>query len=73
MSNCRVGRERPLSHYKVYGGPTGLPATCNCESRQARKGATAAMDTGAGVKAGMGYRLIYSILISAQSQLTPLF
>ncbi len=31
------------------------------------------MDTGAGVKAGMGRRLISSTLISAQSQVTTLF
>ncbi len=34
---------------KHYGGPIGPPAMINCELRQARKGATVAIDSCAGM------------------------
>ena len=34
---------------KYYGGPIGPPAMINCELRQARKGATVAIDSCAGM------------------------
>ena len=51
---CRCphrGRERPFRG-TPDGGPTGPFATTNCEPRQARKGATVAADSGAGVWLG---------------------
>jgi len=43
--------------------PVGLPATIRCEPRQARKGAAAATDSGAGVR-WAGVAIISSAIIT---------
>jgi len=44
--------------------PVGLPATIRCEPRQARKGAAAATDSGAGDR-WAGVAIISSVIITA--------
>ena len=47
-TRCHLARITGLDAH-LYGGPVGPPATIVCESRQVRKEATVANDSGAGV------------------------